>query len=78
MNIAAGSDDDGIPHVRMDVGPLRQFFPDPLNCMSPVADLASRGHPEDDEVTARNRLKVAAKALTDQRVAKQFAGLVEK
>ena len=62
----------------MDVGPLRQFFPDPLNRASPVADLRSRGHPEDDKVTAGNRLQVAGKALTDQRGAKQSAGLAEK
>ena len=62
----------------MDVRPLRQLFPDALNRQSPVADLPSRGHAEDDEVTASDGLKVVGQALAHQRFAQQSAGLVDK
>ena len=66
-----GADDDRIPHIRMDVGSLRQLFPHQTDRASERADLGTRREPDHHETVTVNHSDIRSQALPDQGIAQQ-------
>ena len=74
----ARGDDDRIPHIRMDVRSLRQFFPRVTDRAGQRTRVAPRREPDHDETVAVNRSHIRSQASPHEGVAQQRRRLLDE